>query len=316
MHSHISDIEVFVAVIAEGSFSAAARRLNRTPSAVSKQVARLEEQLGTRLLNRTTRQVALTAEGNFFYERVRPVLEDLRDIEGEMSQMGQKPTGTLRITCATSFGEEVLMPLMPRFMDLYPALDVELHMTDMLIDLTERGFDIGIRLTANPPMSLVARRLAPNRRIVCASPAYLLRHGTPASPNDLADHKCIMFSTHKDFQTWPFETTEGPIEVEVNGQFYTNTGEGLKRAVLAGVGISRLAAFNAGDEVVNGKIVPILTDFERDDGSSVFICYHPERRNLPKIRAFVDFLMDTAPERMPWLQDPDWFTRNAISSKE
>jgi len=298
-----TQMEVFVRVAEEGGFSAAARSLKLTPSAVSKLIGRLEDRLGVRLFHRTTRSLSLTEEGRAFKDRCVEILNDIEQAEAAVSALHDHVTGTLRITATVAFTRVHVLPLLPEFMSLYPDLRVELELSDRPVDLIHDGFDVGLRLQEHmEDESLVARRLAVNRRVICASPDYLELHGTPGTPDDLLDHNCLVHSSLSAFNDWEFESESGVRVMRPKGNFEANSAYALYEAVLAGIGVARLATFVIQRDLKSGRLVPLLTEYEHEK-SSILVVY-PHRRHLSsKVRAFVDFLVDRFTPVPPWELD-------------
>lgn len=288
---HLSDIAVFVRVIEAGSFTAAAEQLGLSQSAVSKCVTRLEEHLGTRLLNRSTRKFSLTEAGSALHARGRRALDEIEEAELEVARLQTEPRGVLRVNAPMSFGILHLAPALDEFLQRYPALTVDLQLDDRLVDLVEEGFDCAIRIKALADSTLVARRLAPCRLVVCAAPDYLARHGTPTTPAALREHACLVYTYRDDPNEWVFRGPDGhELKVVVAGRLRCNNGLIHRDAALAGLGILVTPTFYVGDELRSGRLQTILTDYTPIPEPSVYVVY-PERRHLsPKVRAFVDFL--------------------------
>ena len=295
------EMAVFTKVVEEGSFSSAARALKLTPSAVSKQIGRLEDRLGVRLLNRTTRQLSATEEGDAFYQRCVRILTDMEEAEIAVSQRHSAPRGTLRVNCGVAFGKHQISPLIPEFLERFPEVNVEMTLTDALSDLVEEGQDVAIRFGKLQDSSMVARQLAVSRRAICCSPDYLARFGEPKHPSDLTAHNRLGFSTAIHLNEWIFRLPDGSeYPVKVEGNFTANNGETIHEMVLAGLGIARLAEFLVSSEVREGKLVRILRPFYRDVEVPINAVY-PTRRHLsPKVRAFVDFLVEKFNPVPPW----------------
>lgn len=288
---HLSDIAVFVRVIEAGSFTAAAEQLGLSQSAVSKCVTRLEEHLGTRLLNRSTRKFSLTEAGGALHARGRRALDEIEEAELEIARLQTEPRGVLRVNAPMSFGILHLAPALDEFLQRYPALTVDLQLDDRLVDLVEEGFDCAIRIKALADSTLVARRLAPCRLVVCAAPDYLARHGTPTTPATLREHACLVYTYRDDPNEWVFRGPDGrELKVVVAGRLRCNNGLIHRDAALAGLGILVTPTFYVGDELRSGRLQTILSDYTPIPEPSVYVVY-PERRHLsPKVRAFVDFL--------------------------
>ncbi len=295
-----AEMGVFVRVVDEGGFSAAARGLRLTPSAVSKQITRLEDRLGVRLLTRTTRQLHLTEEGSEFYERSVRILADLEEAEQAVSRADAAPRGTLRVSCGVSFGKYQISPLVSEFLTRYPDVTIELDTSDSLVDLVEEGIDVAVRFGPLSDSSMVARFLANSRRAIVAAPSYLARFGEPAHPRDLVHHNCLSFTHQVHLNEWRFKGPEGEIPVEARGNFKANNGETVFEMALAGLGIARLARFLVEPGIRAGRLKMVLQDYYRDINVPIHAIY-PTRRHLsPKVRAFVDFLVEKYTPHPPW----------------
>jgi DNA-binding transcriptional LysR family regulator len=290
MHD-LSGMAVFARVVEARSFSAAARALGLSKSAVSKEIARLEDHLGVRLLNRTTRRLALTEAGALFYERSARVVREAAEAERAVQDLGTEPRGLLRINAPMSFGHLHLAPAVADFLGRQPAVRIEMTLEDRVIDVVGEGFDIVIRIADLPPSSLVARRIAINRRIVCAAPAYLAAHGTPELPQDLTRHNCLNYAYLASGDVWRFRGTAGPVAVRVSGSFSANNGDVLRHAAVAGLGVILMPTFLIGPELQSGALVPILNDYRESD-TGIYALYPPTRHVSPKVRAFIDFLVE------------------------
>lgn len=298
-----SQILLFVRAVDHGGFSAAARSLELTPSAVSKQIRRLEDRVGVRLLNRSTRRVTFTAEGRAFYERAARIATDIAELEDFATSMGEQVRGTLRVTATVAFAKARLLPLFPDFLENHPGLDLVLEVTDRGVDLVEERVDVAIRFTEQiSDTSLVARKLASNRRVICASPAYLEANGVPETPDDLLRLNCLRLSTVSSWNDWEFETRTGTETMHVRGNFQANSADAIYHAVLAGLGIARLSTYLVGDDLRAGRLVSILPEHKHEN--SDILAVYPDRRNLsPKVRAFIDFLVDRFGPVPPWERD-------------
>lgn len=286
-----NDIAVFVRVVEAGSFTAAAGKLGLSQSAVSKSVTRLEERLGTRLLNRSTRRISLTETGSALHVRGLAALKEMEEAELEVARLQTEPRGVLRVSAPMSFGVLHLAPLLPEFLRQYPALTVDMQMDDRLVDLVEEGYDLAIRIKALDDSALVAKRLAPCRSVTCAAPEYLARHGEPQTPRDLRDHRCLVYTYRTNPLEWEFRDSAGKkISVTITGPLHCSSGLALREAALASAGILLTPTFYVGDAIKSGRLRPILTDYINFPEANVYAVY-PERRHLsPKVRAFVDFL--------------------------
>jgi len=286
------ELEVFVRVVELGGFSAAARALLMTPSAVSKLVARLEARLGVRLLNRSTRQVQLTAEGGVFYERGVRVLADLADAE-RGAAANDAPRGRLSVNANVPFGEAALLPLVPAFLERYPDVSLDIVLTDEVIDLIEHRTDIAVRAGPLKNSSLVARKLGATRKSILASPAYLARRGTPATPADLVRHNCLGFNRTRTLNSWPLRVDGELVMVPAVGNTQVSDGASLQRLAVAGVGLARLALFHARDDIAAGRLVPVLEAFNPGDLEEIHAVFLGHGGWLPaRVRAFLDFLVE------------------------
>jgi DNA-binding transcriptional LysR family regulator len=297
----LEGMTVFAAVVDAGSFTAAARQLRASKAAVSTQVQKLEDRLGVRLLNRTTRSLSLTDEGRAFYEHSRRILDEAREAIDALDNADAVPRGVLRINAPMSFGTMHLGPAIADFMLAYPEIEVDLALNDRHIDVIEDGFDVAIRISRLPDSSLIARRLAPCRRVLLASPAYWDRKGRPAHPLDLKNHDALIYDYLLEPDTWTFKGPEGQISVIVSGRMRANNGEVLLDTAKRGLGVCLAPTFFCCGEVRNGELEIVLSEFE-DDPISVYAVY-PHRRHLsPRVRAFVDFLADRFGENPYWDQ--------------
>lgn len=296
----LAALEAFVKVAETQSFSEAARRLRASKSVVSRQIAALEAELGVRLFQRTTRSMTLTEAGRGYFERASRILADLEDANLSVSQLQAAPRGQLRVNAPMSFGLLHLAPALPDFLLRYPDVDVDLTMNDRFVDLIDEGFDLAVRVGKLEDSSLVARKLAPVRRVVCASPDYLKERGTPQTPDDLTHHACLCYSNLSMAHEWRFVTEKGePWPVEVKGRLNVNNGDALKIAALRGLGFVNLPTFIVGSELQAGTLVSVLDQFTPQDATLSAV--YPHSRHLsPKVRAFVDFLAERFGPRPYW----------------
>lgn len=305
MSGTIAEIPVFVAVVEAGSFTTAAKKLGVTKSAVSRRVSDLEETLGARLLHRTTRRLSLTEAGERYLEHARRALLEAQAAEDAASQLQRVPRGRLRINAPMSFGRLHIAPAIPAFLRRYPDIEIELTMDDRVVDLVEGGFDLAIRSGLLPDSSLVARKVAVSRTVLCASPKYLDRRSAPVSPEQLLKHNCILYTYFRDANEWTFMRDNRRQSVRVSGNYQANNGEALHEAVLQGIGIGRSPTFIAGPDLATGRLVPVLPDYTMPS-QDIYVVW-PERRHLPaKVRAFVDFLRELIADPIP-IWDVGWF---------
>ncbi len=291
---------VFARVVEAGSFTAAARSLDTTTSSVSKRVARLEERLDVRLLERTTRALAPTEAGLVFFERCALILRDVDEAEIAVTQLGGAPRGTLRVSALPALGEEHLGPLLGAFSAAYPELRVDIDLSDRKVNLIEDGYDVALRgmeLGASPDSSLIARKLASVRGVICAAPSYLARRGVPRTLDDLADHDCLHFSPIPLQKEWSFETPEGPRSVPVTPRLQINSTVALRAAAIAGCGLLRTTHLAVSVAIRDGALVPVLEELSPVQ-FGLFAVHPAGKQALPKVRAFVDFLVEELSPRL------------------
>ena len=298
-----SEMAVFVRVVDTESFSKAARALKLTPSAVSKLIGRLEDRLGARLLSRTTRRLSLTEEGRAYYQRCLPILSAIDEAERAVTELHAEPRGLLKINSSTAFGHLHVAPLLPKFLDRHPDLRIQLTLTDSVVNLVEEEIDVAIRIARMPDSTLIARKLAAARRVVAASPEYLARYGTPKTPEDLKDLNCLTLSFETQLNQWEFKGEDGPQRYRSSGNFETNNAVSLQQAAVAGMGLIRAADFVIAPDICAGRLVPVLTDFEIEGGTNIYAVYSHARHLSPKVRAFVDLLVETFTPEPPWVRE-------------
>jgi DNA-binding transcriptional LysR family regulator len=307
----LEDLQAFARVVDARSFSGAAKLLGATKSAVSKQVARLEQQLGTRLLHRTTRSISPTAEGRGVYERALRLLEEAQALDAELAGQREQPRGVLRLSTSTAFGNLQFTALLTEFCARHPQLQVVLGLNDRYVDLAEEGFDLVLRLTGRPSPGLVARKLADIRFVLCASPAYLAAQGTPTSVAELADHRCLRFGYLHAPERWRFRHPErGEAEVEISGALRfesgltANSSESLRVAALAGMGLAVLPTYAIGRDLRAGRLTALLPDWTPLGGpaeaDTLYAVYLPSRFPSPKVRALIDFCVERWGDVPPW----------------
>ena len=304
-----AEMHMFVRAVDRGSFSSAARDLDLTPSAVSKQIRRLEDRLGVRLFNRTTRRVSLTEVGRAYYERCARIINEIDETEEAATSLNENPRGTLRVAATVAFGRVEVLPRIQDFLERYPELNIEFELTDRQVDLIEEGIDVAIqwREQMDDP-SLIARRLCVNRRIICASPHYIEQHGAPATPEELLSHNCLTLYEVSQFNDWAFEDpVQGYRTLHVGGNFRANTADALYEAALAGVGLARLSTWLVMPAIRRGDLVPVLPQYPHE--RSAYFLLYPHRRHLSrKVRAFVDFLVEVFTPVPPWEREGIEFT--------
>jgi DNA-binding transcriptional LysR family regulator len=296
------NMRVFARVVESGSFTGAAARLGISASMVSQHVKELEERLGARLLNRTTRKVSLTETGRAYYERCPRLLADLEETEQAVSDMHAIPRGELRVNAAPTFGIVQLAPAIADFTTRFPAISVELMLTIRIADLIDEGFDVAVWVGALPDSSLIARQLAPCRMVVCGAPRYFEKHGTPRTPADLAIHNCLTVAVTglSYYRTWHLTAADGTaLNISPIGNLRTNSGAVLKVAALAGHGLVCLPTYLVGDALQSGRLVTVLDDYTAPP--LALRALYPHNRHLSaKVRAFVDFLAARFEQEPPW----------------
>jgi len=286
-----AEMNAFVRVAERGSFAAAAADLGLTPSALSKLVTRIEDRLGVRLLTRTTRKLALTAEGELFVARSRDILASIEAAEAEVTAASERPRGHLRISVGTAVAKQILGPALPIFLDRYRDITVELHVSDRQVDLVAEQIDVAIRSGALGDSTLVARKLGEATRVICASPLYLEKHGTPRVPADLLQHNCLTLPGPA-WSQWPFHTHEGINRLAVSGTFTSDNADLLLDMAVAGLGVARLADFMVARALRDGALVRLLVDSHVPESFPIHALTVPGRHRAPRVRAFVDFLAE------------------------
>ncbi|MGQ2929748.1 MAG: LysR family transcriptional regulator [Sphingopyxis sp.] len=289
MDNRFGDIETFLAVASGGSFAAAAKALRLTPSAVSRSIARLEQRLGAILFRRTTRSLALTAEGSAYRDRMSVLLAEIETVESDLGREKQGPRGLLRVNASPSIGVP-LLPILPRFTTRYPEIVLDLALSDTIVDLVEERADIAIRIGPLRDTSLRAKKLGHSRMVLVASPAYLARRRTPRTPDDLDGHDCLRFSFRRSIDSWPFLVGGRVVHRPVPGSFFGNSGDLVRQMAVAGGGIARHGHFHVAADLAAGRLVELLPDYHPGDGEDIHALYAPEDRAATRIRAFLDFL--------------------------
>jgi len=287
-----AEMTALVRAVEAGGFSAAARELGLTPSALSKLISRLEDRLGVRLLHRTTRRLQLTPEGDAYYQRARMILEAIGEAEAEVSAAAGKPRGLLRVHCGSAFGLHQLAPAVPRFLARHPEIRLDLTIADRPLAMAEDAFDLFVRVGTPDEATAVVRRVAVLQPVVCAAPDYLARRGTPRTPDDLQDHNCLWVASQPALRRWPFDTDDGIRVVNIDGNVVANNAETVLLLALAGVGIARLTDDIAGADIRRGALVPLLRDWHHAEPVPLVASYPSSRHLSPKVRAMVDFLVD------------------------
>ena len=298
-------MRMFAEVVDSGSFSAAGRRLGLAASSVARAVGTLENELGVRLLNRTTRKLGLTEAGRLYHERSRRILAEVEEARLSVTQLETAPRGTLRLNVPVVFGRLHVAPALADFLALHPALRIDLAMTDAFVDLVEEGVDLAIRIGELEDSSLIARRLAPNRRVLCASPAYLERHGIPTSPQDLSEHNCLMYK-QRNRSVWRLRDAGRIHEIRVSGSLLANNADALHTAALGGVGLTILPVWLVGPDIQRGALKIVLADHQVSPGAldtNIYAVFPHSRHLSAKVRACIDFLRQRIGPRPYWEVD-------------
>lgn len=281
------DLEIFARVVTAGNMSAAGREMGLSPAVVSKRISHLEERLGARLFQRTTRQLTLTEAGQGFYDRVVNILAGIEEAEAYVTRRNAIPRGTLRVTVPTAFGRMHIAPYLGKFLEDYPDMRLDLELSDNFIDIVGEGFDAAIRIAELEDSSLVARKLAPSHRVICASPSYLQKFGKPESLADLAKFNCLTAAAQ---EVWRLQGPDGPTSIRVHGNIRTNSTEVVRESVIAGLGIALRSTWDVGSELKSGKLQIVLPEYHESSRVAVYAVY-PCRQFIPaKLRVFIDFL--------------------------
>jgi DNA-binding transcriptional LysR family regulator len=285
----LNDMVTFARVVEAKSFSKAARDLGASKSRISKSIAKLERSLKARLLNRSTRGLSLTEVGAVFYEHCRRVSDEADQALAAVTLLHSEPRGVLKLTASVAFGTLHVAPALPELLGRYPDLAIDMTITDRIVDLVEEGYDLAIRIATDPGQNLVARKLAPIRRVACATPEYFRQRGVPKTPQDLLDHNCLHYTHFSAQGEWHFKGPGGDISVPLTGDLRINDDEAFSQAVLGGLGVALLPTFIIGRELQSGRLQAVLSEYvplERH----VYAVRLPSIHLPPKVRAFVDFL--------------------------
>lgn len=289
-NDNLSELAFFAVLARKDSLSAAARELDITPPAVTKRLAQMEQRIGVRLVNRTTRTLSLTSEGELYLEHASRILEAMRDMEEQLRASRDAPQGLLRVNATLGFGRTTIAPLVSKFAGHYPHVEVQLQLTDRPINLVEEAFDLGIRFGELPDIRLSARRIMSNKRFLCAAPSYLKKHGEPTTPDELASHNCIVHRQNDDAHgIWRLQKGRRTDTVKVGGTLSSNDGDVVLNWALEGHGILVRSEWDVARYLQSGRLRIVLPDYALAP-ADLFVFY-PSRRNLPaKVRAFIDFL--------------------------
>ena len=291
-----NSIVLFVKTIESGSFSAVGRQLHMAPSSISRQINALEQELGIRLLQRSTRSINLTEAGEIYYEKVNKVLTDLEEAKLAISQLQTTPKGALRINVAIPLGEKILAPLIPEFLKKYPDLKIDLMLEDRAIDLIEEGVDLTVRIDRLSDSSLIARKLAENTFIICGSAEYFTQHALPTTPDELREHNCIVNKNMHNSHSWHFKKGNAETTLSVTGNFQANTGGALYSAMLNGLGLAMLPTWYVGEELKKGNLIRVLDAYQVSPptmtDSAIYALYPASKYLPPKVRVFIDYLVE------------------------
>lgn len=292
-------MNAFVKVVAFGSYAEAGRALGLTRSAVSKAVMELEQLLGARLLDRTTRRVGPTEAGIAYYERCVDIISRIEETELQVSRLHEEPKGVLKVNAPMSFGVQYLGPAIALFMSAYPELKIEITLNDRFIDPIEEGVDVTIRIAALTDSSLIARKLAPAKRVLVAAPSYITVHGAPSQPEELDRHHCLNYGHTTMLQRWHLTKGTETIHVAINSALCSNNGDILRAAALAGHGISMLPTFMVGPDIAAGRLQVVLSDFPPTE-LGIYALYAPNRYLAAKTRVLIDFLAKCFGDEPSW----------------
>lgn len=285
----IVGMRTFVTVVEAGSFTAAAARLDMSTALVSKYIGQLEQRLGSRLLNRTTRSLALTEIGKAYFERCRQVIDDFDELEAAVQNKRSIASGKLIVTAPVTFGEMYLTSAIAEFLEQQPAITIDLRLTDRFVSLVDEGVDIAIRIAELEDSALIARRIAPARIIICATPSYIEQHGAPDKPDDLEHHSCIIDTNFRNGALWPFVENAKQTAIKVNGRFSVNSATAVREMLLKGSGLGLIPTYAVGDDIAQGRLVPVLEEFEATN-LGIYAIYAHNRYLAAKVRVFIDFM--------------------------
>jgi DNA-binding transcriptional LysR family regulator len=294
---NIKHLKLFIRIASTNNISLAGNELRLSPAVASAHINKLEAGLGVRLIHRTTRKVSLTEEGKAFLPYAEDVISSIEAARASVGAGNTLPIGTLRVAAPASFGRMHILPALTKFLTLYPELHVDLKLSDTIVDLVEGGFDIAIRNSQLKDSSLIARKLATDNRILCASPAYLETYGEPLSPEELDFHQCI---TLMGLDDWIFHTPKGPINIKAKGNFRTDNGEAVRDACINGMGITISSQWSIYKHLQNGNLVQILKDYPLVNDTAIWAVYPSSRLLAPKVRAFIDYFTEYFGETPYW----------------
>ena len=292
MKDRLNGMRVFAQVVGAKSFSAAAQRLGMSTSLASRHVSALEGALSVKLLNRSTRKLSLTEAGAVFYEHCARIVQEAELAEQRLTQTQSEPAGLVKVTAVPAFAVRHILPALAEFHQKFPKVQVKLFCSNRTLDLGDEGFDLGIRVSGAPAAHLVARKLAVNRSVLCAAPAYLERHGTPRRIEDLRKHECVLFPPIAPKGVWTLQRDRRKYSVEVAGMLETDEMDAVRAAVVAGLGIGILPVYMVGDDLRQRQLVPLLRQFKLVPESAIYLVYLPNRTLSSRVRALIDFLAE------------------------
>jgi DNA-binding transcriptional LysR family regulator len=292
MKDRLNGMRVFAQVVEAKSFSAAAEKLGMSKSLASRHVSALERALSVKLLNRSTRRLSLTEAGALFYEHCARIVQEAELAESRLTRTQSEPAGLVRVTAVPAFAVRHVLPALADFYQKYPKIQVKLFCSNRALDLGDEGFDLGIRVSFDPDPNLVARKLAANRGVLCASPAYLKRHGMPRRIEDLRKHECVLFPPLAPKGVWTLRRDGRKYSVQVGGGFETDEMDVVRAAVAAGLGIGMLPLYMVGDALKQGQLVPLLRQYQVVPESAIYLVYLPNRTLPARVRVLIDFLAE------------------------
>ncbi|HET6599614.1 MAG TPA: LysR family transcriptional regulator [Burkholderiaceae bacterium] len=292
MKDRLNGMRVFAQVVEAKSFTAAADKLGMSTSLASRHVSALERALSVKLLNRSTRKLSLTEAGSVFYGHCARIVQEAELAEQRLTQTQSEPAGLIKVTAVPAFAVRHILPALAEFHQKYPKVQVKLFCSNRTLDLGDEGFDLGIRVSGDPAPHLVARKLAVNRSVLCAAPAYLERHGTPRRIEDLRKHECVLFPPIAPKGVWTLQRDRRKYSIEVAGMLETDEMDAVRAAVVAGIGIGILPVYMVGDALRQRQLVPLLRQFKLVPESAIYLVYLPNRTLSSRVRALIDFLAE------------------------
>jgi DNA-binding transcriptional LysR family regulator len=300
MIDRLNGMRVFAQVVEANTFSAAADKLGMSKSLASRHVSALERSLSVKLLNRSTRRLSLTEAGALFYEHCARIVQEAELAEQRLTRIQSEPAGLVRVTAAPAFAIRHVLPALAEFHQKYPKIRISLSCSNRALDLGAERFDLGIRVSFSPTPNLVARKLAANRSVLCASPAYLERHGMPRRIEDLRTHECVLFPALAPKGVWTLQRNRRKYSVQVAGALETDDMDAVRAAVAAGLGIGVLPAYMVGDALQRGQLVPLLREFQVAPQSAIYLVYLPNRTLSSRVRVLIEFLAKLFGPTPPW----------------